>query len=173
MVDRTPPDGLSLRPAEADDAEALSECWIEFGRYYADESPDRFRVPAREGLSGWIAREIEQSRLRDELWLVAEKDETIVGFIRAAIWAPAPDADRQIMREVSEPLLKINSLFVDAAARRTGVGTALMDAATDWGRERGATQAVVIAFAGDEPAVSFYEARMRYERNTIGFWRRL
>jgi GNAT superfamily N-acetyltransferase len=73
------------------------------------------------------------------------------------------------MREVQERTLKIDSLMVLDRERRSGVATALMRAAERWGFDRGASRAVVVASLAHAPAVSFYEARMGYERRSLGF----
>lgn len=165
---------VTLRAATLGDADSLAECWVEFARYYVDQAPDRFRVPAEEGLSEWLASQISAVEAEDDaLWLVAERLGSVVGYVRAEISRPAPDAHRQMMREVQDSLLWVHGLFVKGPLRRSGVGTILMDAAADWAKSRGATQGVVISFAGDTPALRFYETRMGYERNTIGFWRQL
>ena len=93
----------------------------------------------------------------------------MVGFVQAQIWPPAEDADRHLMREVSEPILKVDSIMVMADERGAGIGTALMSAAETWGRERGATRAVVISYANSPSSIPFYEERMGYERHTVGF----
>jgi GNAT superfamily N-acetyltransferase len=73
------------------------------------------------------------------------------------------------MREGSETTLKIDAVMVSEGARRQRVGTALMEAAEDRGRKRGATRSVVISYAHGPTSVSFYEDRMSYTRKTIGF----
>jgi len=45
----------------------------------------------------------------------------------------------------------------------------LMSAAERWGRDRGATHALVISYANSPSSVPFYEDRIGYERHTIGF----
>ena len=97
----------------------------------------------------------------------------VIGFVEAQILPPAEDAHRQLMREMSEPMLKVDSILVLERERGAGVGTALMSATESWGRERGATRAVVISYANSPSSVSFYEARMGYERHTVGFRRAL
>lgn len=104
---------------------------------------------------------------------MADHGGEVIGFIQAEIWRPADDADRQLMREVAEPILKVNSLMVLEDERGAGVGTALMKAAEAWGRERGATRAIVIASLRSPAVVGFYENRMRYDRKTVGFRKEL
>jgi GNAT superfamily N-acetyltransferase len=160
---------IEIRTARVSDAGDLAEAWQEFGRYYVEIDQDRFRLPQADGLSDWFESRLSEARGDDSLWLVAEKDGRVVGFVQAQIWPPAEDADRQLMRETAEPILKVDSIMVVERERRTGVGTALMRAAERWGRERGATRAVVISFANSPSSIPFYGERMGYTLHTVGY----
>lgn len=164
---------IQIRGAHVGDAANLADVWVEFGRYYAELDRTQFRIPDAEGLSGWFESRLNEGKDDDMLWLVAERDRKIVGFVEARIWPPAEDANRQLVREVDEPILKVDSIMVVEEARSEGVGTALMKAAEKWGHERGATRSVVISYAHSPTSVPFYEKRMGYERNTIGFSKQL
>lgn len=167
------PSGIEIRAARVADGDSLADAWRAFGRYYADIDPDQFRVPDSEGLPAWFESRLGEDRGDDTLWLVAERARRVIGFVQAQIWPPAEDADRQLMREMAEPILKVDTIMVLEDERGTGVGTALMSAAETWGRERGATRAVVISYANSPSSVPFYEERMGYERHTIGFLKSL
>ena len=162
-------DDLTIRPAAPNDAVHLAERWREFGGEYVELDPGQFRVPDEDGLAGWFETRLREDGGDDVLWLVAERRELVIGFLEAAIWRPDLEADRQLMRDVGELVLKIDSIMVQEAERGAGVGTALMEAAELWGRSRGATRAVVIAFGESPSAMPFYEDRMSYERKTVGF----
>jgi len=56
----------------------------------------------------------------------------------------------------------VEALVVDQRHRRAGVGTALMEAATAWARERGATEIVLTVWAGNQTAEAFYQ-RLGYQ----------
>jgi GNAT superfamily N-acetyltransferase len=162
-------DGVSIRPVRAGDGSALAGAWIEFGHYYASRDPIRFRSPEASGLAEWFESRIDQAH---DLWFVAERSGAIVGFLEGQLLPPPDDADRLLMKENAEPSLMVTTLFVTEAERNHGVGRLLMRAAEEWGRERGATSAAVIAIADSPSAVPFYEA-MAYRPNTIGFWKTL
>ena len=164
---------LLIRDVRIDDAPVLAEALREWGREYEEIDVQAFRVPDAEGLIEWFQEQLREERDDDVLWLVAERARELLGYIQAQVWRPSPDANRQIMRDASETLLKIDALMVTAAARRDGVGTSLMEAAEAWGDARGATQAIVISSAHSPTAVPFYEDRMGYARTTIGFSKRL
>jgi ribosomal protein S18 acetylase RimI-like enzyme len=51
----------------------------------------------------------------------------------------------------------VEALVVDQAHRRAGVGTALMAAATEWARGRGASEIVLTVWAGNAAGDAFYE----------------
>lgn len=160
--------GLIIRDAGREDAADLAEALLEWGHQYAEMDPTAFRVPEADGLAATFEEQLLAEPDDDALWLVAERGEHLVGYIQAQIWRPW-QGERQIMREASETILKIDALFVSDRERRAGVGTALMNAAEAWGKERGASRAVVISYTHSPTAVPFYEERMRYERMTIGF----
>ena len=164
-------DHIEIRPVQPGDGNDLAERWIEFGRYYASRDPIRFRVPGAEGLAQWFDSRIEEES--DYLWLVAERSGVIIAFLEGEVLPALEDADRQLMKEAAEPVLRVHSLFVTEAERGGGVGRSLMQAAETWGKQRGATSAAVIAIADSPSAVPFYINGMRYQHNTIGFWKEL
>ncbi len=51
----------------------------------------------------------------------------------------------------------VEELVVDRASRRRGVGRALMEAAADWCRRRGATQLLLTVWGGNDEASRFYD----------------
>jgi GNAT superfamily N-acetyltransferase len=160
---------LIVRDAAREDAQALAEALLEWGRQYAELDPSAFRVPEAQGLAAKFEEQLLAEPDDDALWLVAERGNHLVGYIQAQVWRPSEGAEQQIMRDASDTILKIDALFVTDRERRAGVGAALMEAAESWGSERGATRAVVISYAHSPTALPFYEGKMRYERTTIGF----
>ena len=164
---------IVVRLAEGRDAVAMAQAWIDAGRYYASIDARRFHVPDIEGLASWLADLLAHERDDDEIWFVAEANGRVVGDAIARIDRPAPDAGRELLRDLSEPVLRIDSIAVLEADRRLGAGTALMTAAEDWGRNRGATRAFLTTAVNSAIAVPFYEERMRYERVSLGFWKLL
>jgi GNAT superfamily N-acetyltransferase len=164
---------IRLRPATAGDGADLAQAWLEGGRYYAGLDPKRFRVPEEDGLADWIESAIAGDRGEDQTWIVAELDGEVVGDLTAHVDRAADDARWQLMRDLGESILKIDSLMVREHRRRRGVGTALMNAAEEWGRTRGASAVYLSTYHDSPSSVPFYEKRMNYERASIGFWRAL
>jgi GNAT superfamily N-acetyltransferase len=163
-------EGLTIRDATEADATALSRVWTEGGTYYAALDPRRFRVPNEEGLIEWMRQSLAKERDEDEAWLVAELAGAVVGDISARIERPHLDAKWQVMRDLGESVLQVDSLMVREDRRRRGVGTALMRAVEAWGRRRAATVVFLTTYHLSPASVPFYEKRMGYERTSIGFW---
>ena len=71
-----------------------------------------------------------------------------------------------------EPHGHVEVLAVEAAARRRGVGQALMTAAEGWARSRGYRRITLNVFAQNECARQFYD-RLGYQPETVHYHREL
>jgi len=162
-----------LRDARRDDAPRLTELWIEFGAYYEAIDPFEFQTPSRDGLVDWMADEISSERSDDELYVVAEMDGAVVGYVRAQVSRPQDQPERHVLRTMGVATLKVDALMVRHDARRKGIATELMAHVESWGASRGATEAFVISYATSPTSVPFYEARMGYAPKTTGYWKLL
>src|SRR4051812_24967002 len=88
--------------------------------------------------SRWHADEIDRffaGRLREPLAVLLAIDEhdTALGFAELNIRPYAEDCD-------TDRVAYLEGWYVEAAARRSGVGRALIAAAEDWGRTQGCTE---------------------------------
>jgi GNAT superfamily N-acetyltransferase len=162
-----------VRPPELEDAPALTAAWLDGGRYYAELDPEHFQVPEEDGLDGWTQRWICEDRDADSAILVAERNGAVVGYVHGSVTRPQPDAARQLMRELTEPVLHVDALMVRESYRRQGAGTALMLALERWAKGRGATRAFLSTFRHSPSSVPFYRDRMGYEDKSIGLWKTL
>lgn len=164
---------LAIRNARPEDAARLTDLWIEFGEHYAAIDPEEFQTPTGDDLVDWTRSDISTERSDDELYAVAERDGTLVCYVRAQVVRPQDHAERHVLRTVGVTTLKIDGLMVTSKARRGGVATELVRYAEAWGANRGATESFVISYAHSSSAVPFYEKRMGYAAKTIGYWKRL
>jgi GNAT superfamily N-acetyltransferase len=157
-----------IRDIRPGDGTGCARAWLDAGRYYAALVPDVIQVPEADGLVEWFEQAIGEERPSDELWRVAEDPpHGVVGMIEAVVVRPAPDANRQIQRDLSRTRLTVNLLAVAEGYRRRGVGTALMEAAEEWGRAKGAVVAVTDTNLSSPLSVPFYEERMGYSRQAV------
>src|SRR4051812_17675764 len=127
---------MLIRRARPDDAEALARIHADMAAHYAELDPERFRRPALDGYPEVIAAD-----LGDGLDLVAEAGGEVIAWLFARLIEPPEHARYAYPRDVEARRLRIEYLATLREHRRTGAGTALVEAAEAWGRERGATVA--------------------------------
>ena len=160
---------IVIREPGKRDAPRLAEIWVENCRYYAQMDPGAFRVPNGDGLVEWFETFLVKPSKEDQLSLVAEIDGEVVGSIEASVVEPIEDAERQMLRELGERRLFVNHMGVARAHWRSGIGTALMGAAEDWAKARGATRSGLDTYIDSPASVPFYETRLGYKRQSINF----
>jgi GNAT superfamily N-acetyltransferase len=162
-----------VRPARPGDGADLARGWLEGSRYYTALDPERFQMPDGDGLAEWFEELLADERPADELWLVAEVDGKVVGNIHAVLQRPIDTAARQVLRSLGKIRLFVEALGVEAAYQRRGIATRLMEAAEQWGRDRGALLVSLDTWSGSPSSIPFYERRMGYHRASIVFEKRL
>ena len=152
----------------------MARAWRDAGRFYVDVSPDDFQEPDEDGLVDWLECGIEAMESdRDLALLVAEEDDEVVGWVSARLVTPASDAQWQLQREYGTTRLILDAVAVAEEHRGAGAGLELVDAAEEWGRERGATIAVADGNCASGVVPRFYEARLGYRRRSVSLRKRL
>jgi GNAT superfamily N-acetyltransferase len=143
----------------------------EFASYYLTLEPRDFRMPDDEDLVDYLESLIDADP--SEVELVAEAGGEIVGAVWARIVRPHPDSRYQVVPTVDETQLHIDYLVTDEPHRRRGVGTALVAAAEQWGRDRGATVALTVTYAASPLSIPFWQERMGYRTRSVNLVKRL
>ena len=166
-------DNIRVREARAGDGRGCAQAWSDAGRYLHDIDPDIGQVPEQAGLAEHFETACSAPRSPDEVWLVAERNGQVAGFVQGYLAAPSQDAFRQIQRDLASVRLVIDALAVVEDERRAGVGTELMKAIEDIGRVRGAVVATLDTNLRSYLSVPFYEERMGYLRQAVVFRKRL
>jgi len=143
----TTAEGVEVRQATAADVDLLVPLFDAYRRFYRLPSePERARSFLRERL------EREQSAI-----LIAFADGAAIGFTQLY-----PSFSSGAMARI----FILNDLFVDPAARRRGAGSALLEAAAQYGRRSGAIRLVLSTEHTNTTAQAVYE-RMGWERDTV------
>jgi GNAT superfamily N-acetyltransferase len=96
-----------------------------------------------------LARRVaEVAAAPDHALVIAESDGQVAGLMHVFA-RPAIENPREAV---------VQSIVVDAACRRAGVGRRLMDHAEAWGRERGCLSLTLSSNTARAPAHAFYAA---------------
>ena len=145
-----------IRRATRADVPALGRLGALLLRAHYDFDPLRFMAPGdqtEEGY-GWFLG--TQLRDPESVVLVADRGGAVVGYVYAGL-------EPQSWKELREACGFIHDVAVEDPARRAGVATALVRAAVDWLRERGAPR-VVLWTAERNAAAQQLFARLGFRR---------
>ncbi|MDG5759563.1 GNAT family N-acetyltransferase [Natronococcus sp. A-GB1] len=153
------PDSPVVEPATQGDLPAITELWVRLARDQRDHGSfvrdEENRETMRETLAG---------HLHTDGLLVARDGESIVGFVTYSLERGSLELD------ATRGLL--SNIYVAAAYRDRGVGTALLEAAEDALADRGAEVVILEVLSDNETARRFYEDRA-YEPYRVSMRRSL
>jgi ribosomal protein S18 acetylase RimI-like enzyme len=153
-----------VRPAERGDLTEMANLAAKLVRQHHAFDARRFFLeePVERGYEWWLGRELENDRA---MLLVATIDDAVVGYVYATIeardWALLLDR-----------YAGLHDIYVDDAARGRGVGEALLTAAIEELRERGAPRVVLMSAVQNESAQRLF-ARMGFRPTMIEMTREL
>ena len=144
----TPRTGISVRRADAGDLDAVAPLFDAYRGFYGQPSDlSRARAFLRERLE----------RGESAILLALREDGTPAGFTQLyPMFSSVRTARTWIL----------NDLYVDAGARRLGVGRALLSAAADFARAQGAAGLVLETTRDNATARALYRAAGWHEDQT-------
>ena len=138
----------SVRRAGPADLDTLCELWLEVARHHAGLDPGfGLRPNARDEVRRLLAAELGDPEAA--AWLAG--DGAADGFCIARIDRAPPIHEQTLRAEITD-------LGVRPAARRRGLGRALVDAALRWVRERGVAHVEVRVMVANHEGQGFWRA---------------
>ncbi len=146
-------EAVVVRPARAADRPALVGLMAELQEFERALQPDR--APAAlcaDDHFAWLER---TTATHDGFVLVAERGGAVVGFLVG--WVETEGGTYVVAPERRFGL--VSDLAVTAAARRHGIGRALLAAAESHFRAAGLARVKLALLTGNDPAHAFYRAR--------------
>ena len=156
---------FTIRRATAADADALGRLGALLLRAHHDFDPLRFMAPGKnpEAGYGWFLN----SQLGDEdvAVFVAERDGEVVGYIYAGL-------EPRSWKELRDACGFIHDVAVREEGRRTGIASALIEAALAWLRSRGAPRVVLWTAEPNTPAQRLFD-RLGFRRTMVEMTREL
>ena len=156
---------IVIRPATAADVPALGRLGAALMRQHHAFDTRRFLPPGDdpEGGYGWfLGQQLEDA---DAVVIVAEQNDTVVGYVYAGI-------EPLSWKELRDEGGFVHDLFVAEPARGLGAGPRLLDAAFAWLRARGMPR-VVLWTAEQNATAQHVFTRAGFRRTMIEMTREL
>lgn len=135
---------IAIRPAQAADAADLGRMGAALARQHHDFDAQRFMLPKdlEEGYRWWLSHEMENPKA---VVLVAARGDAVVGYVYARVegkdWNKLLDRHGELV-----------DIWVDEAARGTGVGGLLVGACFQRLADLGVPRVVLMSAAKNEAA---------------------
>jgi ribosomal protein S18 acetylase RimI-like enzyme len=142
---------MQIRPARAADLPAVSRLAAELVRLHHRYDPPRFLLvePVEEGYQWFFSREVKR---KDAIILVAEDEASrIIGYAYGTL-------EGRDWNDLLDACGKLNDLYVDPTARRSGVGRALVHEMFAALKARGAPRVVLLSAWKNPDAHAFFES---------------
>jgi ribosomal protein S18 acetylase RimI-like enzyme len=156
---------FTIRRAVASDAAALGRLGGLLLRTHYEFDRQRFMAPGDDPESGYASFLRWQIQEEDVAIFVAEQDGQVVGYVYAGL-------EPQSWKELRDAAGFIHDVIVDAAGRRSGMATALVEAAAQWLKQRGAPRVLLWTASPNEGAQRLFE-RLGFRRTMIEMTREL
>jgi len=154
-----------IRRATADDAPALGRLGALLLRAHYEFDHDRFMAPRPNAEAGYGAFLVSQLDDEDVVVMVAEREGTVIGYVYAGL-------EPRSWKELREACGFIHDVAVEEVGRRLGVATALIDAAVEWLRSRGAPRVILWSAHANDAAQRLF-ARRGFRRTMVEMTREL
>ena len=155
----------TIRRAESADAARLGALGAALMRAHYAFDPQRFLAAGAHAESGYAAFLRSQIENDESIVLVAEADGRIIGYVFAAL-------EPMSWKELRGPAGFIHDVLIEEDARASGAGTALIEAALGWMRDRGAARAILGTAARNIGAQRLFE-RLGFRPTMIEMTREL
>ncbi len=159
MNDSTSKPEVTIRRANQADLPTLGRLGAMLLRDHHGFDELRFMAPRddpEDGYAWFLSGELLET---DVVVLVAEVNGDVVGYVYAGL-------EPLSWKELREAAGFVHDVVVDPRARRSRVATALVEAAADWLRARGAPRVMLWTAEQNEPAQRFF-ARLGFRRTMI------
>jgi ribosomal protein S18 acetylase RimI-like enzyme len=156
---------ISVRPARPDDLPALGRLGALLLRTHYSFDARRFMAPGSDPEGGYAWFLGTQLRDKEVVILVAEREGAIVGYVYAGL-------EPESWKELREASGFIHDVVVDDTGRRLGIASALVEAAADWLREKGAPRVILWTAEQNHGAQRLF-SKLGFRRTMIEMTREL
>jgi ribosomal protein S18 acetylase RimI-like enzyme len=156
---------ITVRRARKEDLPALGRMGALLMRLHYEFDNKRFMDPGDDPASGYAWFLGSQLRDEDVIVLVAERERAVVGYIYAAL-------EPLSWKELRDACGYIHDIVVAEEGRRLGVASALVEAAIQWLREKGAPRVILGTAQPNTRAQALFE-KLGFRRTMIEMTREI
>ncbi len=150
---------LTIRRATQADAAALGQLGALLWRAHHQWDPHRFTTPSPNAEADYSAFLTSQMANEHAAVFVAERDGAVIGYAYAGL-------ELGSFKELRDPCGYVHDVAVRDESRRTGVATALIEAATEWLAARGSPRVVIWTAEHNVAAQRLFD-RLGFRRTMI------
>lgn len=136
------------RLRDADVPEFVDELWLPAFRELSAYRPHTLREEIRRDGIEYYRSRLDEA---ETVTYLARREAELVGYATAEIRTPAPIYEQERWCHVDE-------LYVRAAARRTGIATAMLERVERWGRAADCARMQLNVDAANQGATALYES---------------
>ena len=140
---------VTVRRAQAADADAISALNAQVLQLHAAARPDFFKTPSDATFPPALA--VEWMARPELVFFVAEAEGQVVGYLMVELGQLAEGASTRPLKRAN-----IHHLVVEQSARRQGAGAALLRTARTWAQDNGADLVVLDVWAFNAAAQRFF-----------------
>ena len=158
-------EAMAIRKATKADLPALGRLGALLLRTHYQFDSKRFMAPGGDPEAGYAWFLGTQLAEPDVVVLVAERQGDVVGYVYAGL-------EPQSWKELREACGFIHDVVVDERGRRTGVATALIEAAAGWLRDHGAPRVMLWTAEQNDGAQRLFE-HLGFRRTMVEMAREL
>jgi ribosomal protein S18 acetylase RimI-like enzyme len=158
-------ESFSIRRATTADIAALGKLGAALLRTHYEFDQQRFMAPRGDPEAGYAWFLGTQLQDEDVAVFVAEQSGVVIGYVYAGL-------EPQSWKELREAAGFIHDVSVAPQAQRTGIASALVEAACEWLRSIGAPRVVLWTAEKNDPAQRLF-TRLGFRRTMIEMTREL
>jgi GNAT superfamily N-acetyltransferase len=156
---------FTVRPIREAELPIVGKLGASLVRQHFALDPQRFLAPASKVEEGYAWFLGSQMKEPDVVILVAEHDNTVVGYVYAAL-------EPHNWKELRGPAGFIHDVVVAEPHQHSGIGAALIEAAIDWLKAHNAPRVILWTAEKNSPAQRLFQ-RLGFRRTMIEMTREL